>query len=486
MTNIKSYLDTVLIPFSETEKWTIRDAVRGVQIFGSIGSGKTSGSGEYIAKKYLCSGFGGLVLCAKPGEAADWRQYAKDCGWNPDNVMVFNEGSPYQFNPLQYELTRSGKGAGLTYNLTELFMTIFKMGQKLSGSEAEEKEKFWENALKRCINRIIDLLKLADDDISVYNMVAVLSSAPRDGTMLEAISNATPEELNELSEGNFCVQCLSTAIDLADTPQKKRDYDLVFNYFLRDFAMLDERTQSNIREMFLGYAEPFLSGILNDHFADETNITPEETFNGKLIILDFPVKNYLVSGIYAQCLFKHLWQQAVERRDIDEDTKPVFLWIDESQYFINEYDTIFQTTARSSRACTVLLTQNINNYYCQMGGKSSEAKVNSLLGNLATKIFHTNSDADTNMYASKIIGEAVEHMEQLNVSGQLYGTNIQTSETRSASYQLQIQPMKFTTLKSGGPENEYEVEAYVFVTGKTWNKGKNFKKVSFTQQTKSK
>lgn len=485
METIKPYLDTVLITFSEKEHWTIRDAVRGVQIFGSIGSGKTSGSGEFIAKKYLKAGFGGLILCAKPDEAKDWQKYAKDAGLHEDDVIVFGEGSPYRFNPLQYEIKRPGKGAGLTYNLTELFMSVFKMGQKLSGSDSQEQDKFWENALKRCINRIIDLLKLAGEEVSVYNMVAVLSSSPRDGEMIETIDKLSAVELEELCAKNFFMKCISAAFDNADTPQKNRDYDLVFTYFLRDFAMLDERTQSNIRETFLGYAEPFLSGILDDHFAKDTNITPEDSFDGKLIILDFSVKNYLVSGIYAQCLFKHLWQQAVERREVTKNTKPVFLWIDESQYFINEYDTIFQTTARSSLACTVLLTQNINNYYAQMGGKSAEAKVNSLLGNLATKIFHTNSDTDTNLYASRMIGDEIRYLEQLNVSGQLYSTNIQTSETRAGSYLPQVQPKEFTTLRSGGEgENDYQVDAIIFVTGKTWANGSNFKKAFFIQTKK--
>jgi len=63
-----SLLDTVLMDFStetHTNYWTIRNAVEGVQIFGGIGSGKTSGSGRVIALRYLASGFGGLVLTAK-------------------------------------------------------------------------------------------------------------------------------------------------------------------------------------------------------------------------------------------------------------------------------------------------------------------------------------------------------------------------------------------------------------------------------------
>ena len=55
--------------------WTLGDAFQGVLIMGENGSGKTSGSGELLARKYLKAGFGGLVLCFKTDEAALWRQY---------------------------------------------------------------------------------------------------------------------------------------------------------------------------------------------------------------------------------------------------------------------------------------------------------------------------------------------------------------------------------------------------------------------------
>lgn len=482
--NLASFLDTPLIKFPTGDNWTIRDAVRGVQIFGSIGSGKTSGSGKTLAYKYLKSGFGGIVLCAKPGEANDWVEYAKDCG-RANDIILFQEGSKHRFNPLQYETSRKDRGGGLTFNLTELFMSVFKMGQRLTGSDADEKERFWDNSLKRCINRIIDLLKLAEEEISIYNMVEILSTAPTDGTTLQKVNKIENYEIIEWGKTNLCIKCLFNAGENAITEQQERDYDLVFNYFMRDFANLDDKVQSTIREMFLGFAEPFLSGILNDHFAKDCTLTPEITFENKIVVLDFPVKNYLVSGVYAQSLFKYLWQQAVERRRVEENTLPVFLWIDESQYFINEYDTIFQTTARSSRACTVLLTQNISNYYAHMGGKDAIYKVNSLLGNLATKIFHANSDAETNEYASRLVGNAIGEMSSSSQSQGFLNLNFSSTEGVSGHIMPQIFPMSFTTLKSGGAENNFVVEGYVFVTGKKWANNKNYIEANFKQSFKN-
>lgn len=478
-----SELDFPLLKFSDTEEdwWTVRNAVEGVQIFGGIGSGKTSGSGRMLAKAFLQNGFGGLVLCAKPDEAGEWERYAEEFG-REDDLIIFSEGSKWKFNPLQYETTRPGKGAGLTMNITELFMTVFKMGQRLTGGSAEEKERFWDNSLKRCINRMVDLLKLAKEEVSVFNMVEVLSSAPDGSELIQQIIDSNEEEIKALEEKNYCIKCLNDAAENAKTPQELRDFKLVSSFFLRDFAALEDRVKSTIKEMFLGFAEPFLSGILNDHFAQDTNLTPEVTFDGKIIVLDFSVKDYLVAGIYAQSIYKHLWQQAVERRKVAKDTLPVFLWVDESQYFINEYDTIFQTTARSSRACTVFLTQNISNYYAQMGGNGAHSKVDSLLGNLSTKIFHCNNDAVTNEWASKVIGQnliAVEsgssQRSMLNIGG------ITKGESFSMQLLHQVLPVEFTTLWTGGEYYQRKTQAIIAVKGRTWSDGNNFRKVIFSQ-----
>lgn len=477
-------LDFPLLKFSEDRNdwWTVRNAVEGVQIFGGIGSGKTSGSGRMIASSFLKNGFGGIVLCAKPDEADEWIRYARECG-REDDLILFREGSEWRFNPLHYETTRSGKGAGLTMNITELFMTVFKMGQRITGSSSEEKERFWDNSLKRCINRVVDLLKLAGEEVSIFNMVEVLSSAPDGEDVMQKIAHdLDDEQIIEWGETDYCIKCLYNAGERSNTPQEERDFKLVFNFFLRDFARLDDRVKSTIKEMFLGFCEPFLTGILNDHFAQDTNITPEVTFEGKIIVLDFSVKDYLVAGIYAQSIFKHLWQQATERRNAKTHPVPVFLWVDESQYFVNEYDTIFQTTARSSRACTVFLTQNISNYYAQMGGNDSTPKVDSLLGNLSTKIFHCNNDSVTNEWASKVIGQDIIALEGGSNQRSMFNLG-GVSKGESFTMQLlpQVLPVEFTTLATGGDFHQFKTQAIITVKGRRWSDGKNYKKAVFSQ-----
>ena len=51
---------------------------------------------------------------------------------------------------------------------------------------------------------------------------------------------------------------------------------------------------------------------------------------------------------------------------------PVFLWADESQYFVEERDIQFLSAARSKKCAVVYLTQNISNKDSVLG---SAAKV---------------------------------------------------------------------------------------------------------------
>ncbi|MEL6256403.1 MAG: TraM recognition domain-containing protein [Bacteroidota bacterium] len=470
-------LDHPLLKFSHDplEWWTVRDAVRGLQIFGGIGSGKSSGSGKTVAKAFLKNGFGGVVLCAKPDERTNWEKIAKELGRSND-LIIFKEGSEYEFNPLQYEMTREGKGAGEIFNLTNLFMEIYRMGNRFSGGGgSSEKERYWDNALKRCINRIIQLLQLANEEVSVNNMSNILASAPTQNEVKEMF-NLHEDKIGELSQSNYWLQCFLEAGAKEETAENIDTYRLVHNYFTREFASLPENTRPTIVESFQGLAEPFNSGILKKHFSGSISpeIRPEETHQGKIIILDFPVKEYLQAGVYAQGIYKYLWQQATERRDPNQDLLPVFLWVDESQLFLSDYDQIFQTTARSSKACTVYISQNISNYYVSIGGRFPQPKVDSLLGNLGTKIFHANNDSVTNEWAAKTIGKAFQNVTSVNV-----GKHSSSSSAQQLHYQ--VEPRVFTTLKSGGQTNDLKVEGVVSIAGKKWSDGLNYRVISFKQ-----
>ncbi len=102
-------LETALLHFSRENTsccWMMRDSFEGTGIFGGIGSGKTTGSGRFLATKFLLNGYGGLVLCAKHDEKDLWVQYCKETGRLHD-IIVLEPGGKYHFNFLEYESNHS-------------------------------------------------------------------------------------------------------------------------------------------------------------------------------------------------------------------------------------------------------------------------------------------------------------------------------------------------------------------------------------------
>lgn len=466
---------------------TLRDLVRGVQIFGGIGSGKSSGSGQYLAKALLRRKYGGIVLTGKPDEAETWEEYARATGREND-LIIFSPDFSYKFNPLQY-MSERGEGFSKTENIVNFFTSIIKMGDRLSGgSGGGSSDPFWDLALNRCMKSAIDLLKLADQDITISNISQLIQEAPIgkglfnefDAAVSGIVSgNSAQSEafLQEKIDSSYTYFCLLEARSRKArgelTNSEILSLELSQGYFLIDLPTLPDSTRGAILETFYAFANPFRSGLLGNYFATDVSdeIKPERTFEGKIIVINFPVKEYLQLGVYAQCIYKKIWQQVVESRKGADLVRPVFMWVDEAQYFINEDDTMFQTTARSAKACTVLITQNISNYYASIGGKNPQARVDSLLGNLSTKIFHTNNDYVTNEWAANTIGKVFQSRETVN-------TGEESSISFSDSLDYQIQPQEFTLLKTGGTSN---VQAIITTAGKEWSNGKNYLKVAFEQ-----
>jgi len=230
-----------------------------------------------------------------------------------------------------------------------------------------------------------------------------------------------------------------------------------------------------------------LRGVLRDTFCTTTNFFPELTQEGAIILIDLPVKEFGELGRYSQILFKYIWQQAIERRNTRQNDRPVFLWADESQFFITEYDQKFQTTARSARACTVYLSQNLPNYLTALGNKDA---VDSFMGNLQTKIFHSQGDHVTNQWAADLFAKTWQSKTSTNSSKSYDGatffpqnTGRNESYNTSNSLEYQVLPHEFTTLRKGGFKNDLLVDGIIFQGGRTWRSTRaNYLFATFSQQ----
>jgi len=133
MPNHENLLDLPVLSLSEADHLSLRDLVEGTLITGAPGSGKTTTSGKQLAYALLKTrNTGGLVLTAKAEETNNWVAYAKACGREKD-LIVFNAESGLRFDPLHYEWTRPGRGAGDLESIIDFFSTLVSIGKKEVG-----------------------------------------------------------------------------------------------------------------------------------------------------------------------------------------------------------------------------------------------------------------------------------------------------------------------------------------------------------------
>lgn len=461
-------LDTPLIAFSPSDQWTIRDACEGTQIFGSIGSGKTSGSGATIAKSFLNAGFGGLVLCAKPDERKLWERYARETG-RSDSLVIFSPDHEWRLNFLDYEMRHTGRGSGLTENIVSLFTRIAEIVE--GKQEVAGGDDFWERAMKELVRNAIDLLAVSQGTVTLDDIVRIVADAPL------THNQVTDDDWQKLS---FCFACMRDAETKAQGRRQKHDVDVAITYWSKTFPHMGDRTRSSIVATFTSIADILLHGDVWELFSTETTIVPETTFkDGTIIIVDTPIQEYHEQGRLIGGLMKYLFQRAILRRDVSVDPRPVFLWVDEAQNFVSSYDFQYQAVARSARACTVYLTQNISNYYSVLGTNAHD-EANALTGNFQTRIWHANSDFATNEAASNLIGQRRMMMGSYGRSDNMEGESFNAGGNEAINYA--VLPFEFTTLRKGGVPNNLEVDAILYQGGRRWNAtSETYMRVTFKQ-----
>ena len=135
---------------------------------------------------------------------------------------------------------------------------------------------------------------------------------------------------------------------------------------------------------------------------------------------------------------------------------------------MNSYDALFQSTARSSRACTVYLTQNLPSYFAAFSGPNSRSEVEAFVGNLQTKIFHANGDPTTNNWAADSIGKTLQIRLSAGLSEGIARAGSTQNAGASHMIEFLVQPQEFTMLRTGGPDFEMQVDGIIFQAGRRW------------------
>lgn len=446
---------------------TVRDMHEHVFICGSTGSGKTSTVGFNLANSLLRAEtlppeerIGMIIFIYKSSDIEDWVRWA-DLNDRMDDLLMIDSQDRDMINILEAYRDKEAINAVNTLMILS--------GLSLSGGSEQHSEAYWEQMNRQRLHRLILLLQLANEPMSIATLYQVHSTAPQ-----------APEQVGseDFRNYSFCWKMLQKAHARVgvDNPQ----FQLVEHYFIREMPNMADRTQSSILSMTSSILEPFLSSpILNRLFCGKTNLSLDSMLDGKIVLLNLPIQQHEHAGKLAQMMFKHILQKRIEERDLSLLPNPVCMWIDEYQHFYSRYDALFLSTARSSKAGCVMLTQNISNLYGQVqgNGRVAEENVNALLALAGHKVFLAQNSSVTNEFASRTIGMGIHQLGTSSVQIREFAGSAGTSQ----SYHYQVMPREFTMLSRGGIYREGIVEAIVTATGKKFSNGKNYLRASFKQ-----
>jgi hypothetical protein len=475
------------LPFGEDDylQWTIKNAFEGMLIMGRTGSGKTSGSGFTFAESFLKMGFGGLVLTVKKGEAGHWRRLCAHCGREKDLVVV-SRGGFFKLNVLAYEAQHPGRSAGLSQNLTSFCRNLLRISSR--SQRSQHSEEIWEQAGDELLNATFDLFLIGGGGVTFDRLAKFVSSAPTD-------------KIPPTEEDWFKIPVFGAVLERAKrgiaSAEDQRLVDKAVDYWCHYYPTLPARIRSSVTLGIYAMFDAFRGRDIPDLISGDTNMTPECIMSGLIVVLDLPLKEFGQAGLMVQSAWKYLFQTALERHQnlTGPKRRPVFLWEDEAQYFFSDHDHHFQDTARSSRVCRVVLTQNLSSFYKELGRDGVET-ANSVFGNLNTKVFHNNSHPETNEWAAKHFGSEI-HMRQTYSHAppppardffdglrQSIDPPNTTSVSAAEHWEYAVRPEEFNKLRTGGPENNYLVDAYITWMGLSAENDRHFTKMAFLQNPK--
>ena len=275
-------------------------------------------------------------------------------------------------------------------------------------------------------------------------------------------------------------------------PRQARDLALVSDYLIFEFPGLASKTRSIIVSTFTSLIDALSRGVLHELFCTSTNVTPQVTERGYIILIDLPIKLYGEIGIIGQAILKYCFQWSIERRDVRKNPRGVFLIGDEAQYFVTPKDAQFQTTCRSSRVAVFWLGQNCPGFYEALGGgEKGRAAADALFAGCSTKFFCANSCPVTNSWASTLAGNTRKlfmNVSQQSPRGDWYSqlrgqpgdaVHIGMSEQISAD----VEPVEFSKMATGGRRNRGRVETVVMQTGRVFtDTGRTWRPHTFRQR----
>ncbi len=467
-------LDRVLLCWDADNPLTVRDLLAGgVAVFGRTGSGKTSSSGKAIARAVVgLPGSGGLILAAKPEDRVMWEGIFRAAG-RADDLLVFGPDEPLRFNFIDAELAAGGHTRNIVRCITTIGETL-----RASNNTGGENTDFWEAEQARMLHAAVEVVKLAHGKVAAPDLQKFISGAAQSADALKS----------DAWQKGYHAQTVQKASERAKTPIEQHDFDLAVDYWIGEFPVMADRTRSSITTGVFGILHVFNSGVVRELVSTGTNVSPDDLFRGKWVLVDTPPSELGDVGHFVAAGWKYLVQRAVLRREAADGSNVVVCWADEAQQFVNSHDAVFIAQCRSHRGCLVYLTQSLASYYSALHGDRGRHQADALLTNFGLKVFHALGDPQTAHWAASLVGKSLQTFvggsvqpaqsfyDQLLKPGQYTGSF-------SQHYEQVLQDNVFLNgLRTGGPHNGLLCDCIVVRSGEPFADGRNHLFATFSQK----
>ena len=463
-------LSDPVVDLSPTVRLRLRDLCDGIGIFGGNGSGKSSTSARLIFESLLSRGAGALFLTVKDSDPADYVALAHSVGRGRDVIRV-TPGGAHRINVVEVAANQGG-----TENVVKMLsvaMSIVEGARAASGST----DPIWDRARDALTRNLCDLLLAAGLPLTLENMARVLDSAPTDTAELHALFAADDRGEHVTGPGGQVSDFWRCYLQASANYRRgvpgidPNSARATVRYWTEEYPKLPERTRGSVRFGFDAMVGALTRGEIADLCTTETTLPLSVLRDGKIVILDLPVRRDGEAARIAQAIIKFLVQNELEREAIDaaSNVRPVLIGIDEAQEFLSSADVAFQATARGARACTVLITQSVAGMRAKLGRDGAEQ----ILGVLGTKIVHA-CDGETASWIADLIGQDWSFSPTVSDRG---GVSLSQGKRHL------VEPIALSRLARGGPEFGHCAEAYIFKPGARWGRRKrNFACVALQQK----
>jgi len=467
-----------LLHWAAGSPWAIGDSYMGMQIFGSTGSGKTSGSLATICRSMLHAGYGGVFFTVKPEDCGVYTQLVRDAG-RSDDLVVFSPKHDIRYNFIAGEQQQSSGSVGLAENLAALLMTIVEITERGSSGSGGDNEGYFKLEAARLARNSLLILVLGGETVTMPDLHRLITTAP---LSLEQVQSES------WRKSSFCFARIKLADKANKAESQRADFDLALTYLLHEWPALSSRTRSVVQSTLTSATDMLSRGLVRDMVsAPSPNIDPSMMYrNGTILIVDFPVLIHREVGQLIQIIIKHCWQRAYARRDVSQFPRPTFMVIDEYQNLMVAADQQFQAIARSTRTACLFATQSISGMMDVLGSQS-EHTVHSLLTNLQTRICHQQTDIRTVQYMQDLIGRSRQMLMNANQShsenylAPLFGTDTGGSAGFSETFEYELTAADLNGLAKGGPPHFY-TEAIVYQGGRAFPNGKTWTRAVIPQR----